>query len=307
MESTLAPIAFFGYNRPDHTRQVLESLSRNKLAEESILFIFIDGPKPGAAPEAITAIEEVKKVVKEKQWCKEVHITAAETNKGLIKSNVEGVTKIVDEYGKVICMEDDGLLSPGFLQYMNDALNFYADNPQVMHVAAFTRPEFNTDVVKDSTFFFYHTTTWGWATWKRAWDKFKLDPMAVRNAAKKKGNIKKLNMDNTFEFYWGLKAVAQGKLRSWNAIWHSTVFLNDGLCLYPKKSLVSNIGHDGSGTNCVPDDRFVINNESLAESIPVTAIPLVNHEGIRKQYIALHSLKYKIVFLAKHYLRYIFR
>jgi hypothetical protein len=114
-------------------------------------------------------------------------------------------------------------------------------------------------------------------------------------------------MDNTFEFYWGLKAVAQGKLRSWNAIWHSTVFLNDGMCLYPKKSLVANIGHDGSGTNCEADDRFFIDNESLAESIAVSTIPLVNHEAIRKQYIASHSLKYRIVFIAKHYLRYIFR
>ncbi|MGC4100301.1 glycosyltransferase family protein [Ferruginibacter sp.] len=307
MKSTLAPIVFFAYNRPDHTRQVLESLSRNKLASESSLFIYIDGPKPDATAETRAAIEAVKKVAAEKQWCKEVHITAAEANKGLIKSNVEGVTKMVNQFGKVIAMEDDGILSPGFLQYMNDALNFYEDNPQVMHVAAFSRPDLKAYDIDEPTYFFYHTTTWGWATWKRAWDKFKLDPMAVREAAKKKGNIKRLNMDNTFEFYWGLKAVAQGKLRSWNAIWHSTVFLNDGLCLYPKKSLVSNIGHDGSGTNCEPDDRFKIDDNALAAEIPVTKIPLQNNEVIRKRYIALHSFKYRFVFIAKHYLRYIFK
>jgi len=307
MEATLAPIAFFAYNRPDHAKLVLESLSRNTLANESVLFIFIDGPKPGASEEDKAAIEKVKEVVQEKKWCKEVHIKASEANKGLIKANTEGVTEVVNQFGKVIVMEDDGVLSPGFLKYMNDALNFYQDNPQVMHIAAYRRPDLAAVDVKESTYFFYHTTTWGWATWKRAWDKFTPDAFAVREAVKAKGNIRKLNMDNTYEFFWGLKAVALGKLKSWNAIWHSVVFLNDGLCLYPQKSLVSNIGHDGSGTNCVPDERFKINYELLADEIPVTKIPLQNHEGIRAHYVALHSTWYKVKFMAKHYLRYIFR
>lgn len=307
MPSNLAPIVFFGYNRPEHTRQVLESLSRNPQAAASVLYIFIDGPKPGASAEAIAANAEVKKVIREKQWCGEVHIEESKENKGLIKANVEGVTKIVNQYGKIIAIEDDNLLAPGFLKFMNDALNFYADNPRVMHVAAFRRPDLDHVEVKESTYFFYHTTTWGWATWKRAWDKYTLDAMAVREAVKKKGHINKLNMDNTFEFYWGLKAVAQGKLRSWNCIWHSTVFLNDGLCLYPQRSLVSNIGHDGSGTNCEPDERFNMNDPLVTGEIPVTAIPLQNHEGIRKAYIRLHSFKYRFIFIVKHYLRYLFR
>lgn len=304
---SLAPIVFFAYNRPEHTRLVLESLRKNRLADESKLCIFIDGPKPGASVETLEANAEVKKVVREKKWCSEVTIVEATENKGLIKWNVDGITKMVNEFGRVIVMEDDSLLSPGFLTYMNDALDFYENNPKVMHIAAYRRPDLSTVEVKESTYFFYHTTTWGWATWKRAWDHFKLDPSAVHEAVKKKGNIKRLNMDGTFEFFWGLKAVAKGKLRSWNAIWHSTVFLNDGLCLYPHKSLVSNIGHDGSGANCVIDDRFQIESNALAESITVTAIPLKEHEGIKKHYIAMHSFSYKMLFAIKHYLRYLVR
>lgn len=305
MMRSLAPIVFFAYNRPEHTRLVLESLYNNELANESKLWIYVDGPKPGASEETLAAIAAVKKIVHEKKWCKEVIIEEATENKGLVKSNVEGVTKRVNEFGRVISLEDDSLLSPGFLTYMNDALDFYENNPKVMHIAAYLRPEFNNVEVKESTFFFYHTTTWGWGTWKRAWDHFNMDALAVQKAVKKKGNIKRLNMDGTFEFFWGLKAVAKGKLRSWNAIWHSTVFLNDGMCLYPQKSLVSNIGHDGSGTNCTPDERFKIDSDALADSIPVTAIPLKEHEGIKKHYIAMHSFKYKFVFALKHYLRYL--
>ncbi|MBS1512375.1 MAG: glycosyltransferase family 2 protein [Bacteroidetes bacterium] len=302
---TLAPIAFFAYNRPEHTRQALESLSKNQLADQSSLFIFIDGPKPGASATTIAAIEEVRKIAAEKQWCKEVTIYASEKNKGMFKANIDGITQIVNQFGKIIALEDDGILSTGFLKYMNDALDLYEDNERVMHVSAYTRPDLQTavDKVPSSTYFFYHTTTWGWGTWKRAWDKYTTDALAVKKAIAAKGNIKKLNMDGTFEFFWGLKAVAK-KQFSWNTIWHSIVFLNDGLCLYPKKSLVDNIGHDGSGTNCRPDERFT-REEPLAESIAVTAIPLKEDEGVRKYFVGLHSLTYRIKFAVKHYLRYL--
>jgi Glycosyl transferase family 2 len=304
---SLAPIVFFAYNRPDHTRQVLESLYRNKYADESSLWIYVDGPKPNASEETMAAIAAVKKVVREKKWCKEVTIVEAEVNKGLVKSTTAGVTKMVNEFGKVIAMEDDGLVSPGFLTFMNDALDFYENNPRVMHISAYARPDLDTTAVKESTYFFYHTTTWGWGTWKRAWDKFTPDAMAVMEAVKKKGNIKKLNMDGTFEFFWGLHAVARSNMNSWNTIWHSVVFLNDGLILYPKRSLVSNIGHDGSGTNCAPDDRFQIDNEALATEIPVNAIQLAEHEAVRKYYVGLHSFAYRLKFAIKHYLRYLIK
>lgn len=304
---SLAPIIFFAYNRPPHTRQALESLQRNKYADESSLWIYVDGPKRGATAETLAAIAEVKKIVREKKWCKEVTIIEAETNKGLVRSTTEGITKMVNEFGKVIALEDDNLVSPGFLTYMNDALDLYENNPRVMHISAFARPELASADVKESTYFFYHTTTWGWGTWKRAWDKFTPDAMAVMHAVKKKGNIRKLNMDNTFEFFWGLRAVARSNMNSWNTIWHSVVFLNDGLALYPKRSLVSNIGHDGSGTNCAPDDRFQINDEILAMDVSVTEIPLVEHEAVRKQYIALHSFAYRLKFAIKHYLRFLIK
>jgi len=303
----LTPIVFFAYNRPVHTKRVLESLFNNRLADQSSLWIFIDGPKAGATEETLADIAAVKEIVHEKKWCKEVTITESPVNKGLIRSTVEGVTKMVNAFGKVIVIEDDNLVSPGFLTFMNDALDFYEHNPRVMHISAFVRPDFGPVDIKEPTFFFYHTHTWGWGTWKRAWDKFDPDPLAVHRAVKKKGNIRKLNMDGTFEFFWGLKAVAKGKLRSWNANWHSSVFLNDGLCLYPRKSLVSNIGHDGTGTNCEVDNRFYIDSSSLADAIPVTPIPLVEHEAVRKHYIRLHSFKYRFVFAIKHYLRYLVR
>jgi hypothetical protein len=301
-----APIVFFAYNRPVHTRQTLEALSKSHMAGESSLFIYIDGPKVNASAQTKANIEEVKKIAAEKQWCGQVNIIAAEQNKGLFKSITEGITKTVDQFGKVIVMEDDVLVAPGFLKYMNDALDLYENTPEVMHISGFSRDEFKTIPVEASTYFFYHTTCWGWATWKRAWDKFIPDALQVKHAVSSKGNIKKLNMDNTFEMFWGLKAIADGKFQSWNTVWHSVVFLNDGFCLHPSKSMVSNIGHDGSGTNCTPDDSFGINQLS-EENIILTKIPLQENKAIQSRHVSLHSLKYRLVFIVKHYLRYLVR
>lgn len=303
---TLAPIVFFAYNRPGHTRQTLEALSKNRLANESSVYIFIDGQKTGTSAKTIANIEEVKKVAAEKQWCKEVHIIADVTNKGLLRSLVDGITKTVNEFGKVIVLEDDVLVSAGFLEYMNDALDFYEHTDKVMHISGYSRAGLQAATIKETTYFFYHTSCWGWATWKRAWDKFNPDPIAVKKAISAKGNIKKLNMDGTFEFFWGLKAIAEGRYQSWNTIWHSLVFLNDGLCLHPTQTLVTNIGHDGSGVNCEEDSEFG-KNDILADHVPVTGIPLVLHKGARSLYQSQHSFKYRFIFEARHYLRYIFQ
>lgn len=304
MKSGLAPIVFFAYNRPEHTRQTLDALSKNHLAAASVLYIFIDGPKDNATIETREKIDEVKKIAGEKNWCGTVYVIAAEKNKGLFKSIVNGITQTVNQFGKVIVIEDDVLVSPGFLSYMNDGLDFYENTPAIMHISGFSRAEFSAVDIKESTYFFYHTTCWGWATWKRAWDKFTPDALAVKKAISKKGNIKKLNMDNSFEFFWGLKAIADGKFQSWNTIWHSIVFLNNGFCLHPTKSLVSNIGHDGSGTNCAPDSDFG-KNELFAGNINITPIPVKGNETVHSFYLSLHSFKYRVLFIIKHYLRYL--
>ncbi len=301
---SLAPIVYFAYNRPDHTLQTLEALSHNLLAGESALWIYIDGPKENAGSETLANIEAVKKIAAQKKWCGIVNIVIAEKNKGLFRSIVEGITETVNRFDKVIVMEDDVLVSKGFLKYMNDALDRYENTSEVMHISGFSRAEFGSVDIKETTYFYNHTTCWGWATWKRAWDKFTTDSIAVKMAIRKKGGISRLNMDNTFEFFWGLKAVSDGKFQSWNTIWHSVVFLNDGFCLHPAISLVSNIGHDGSGTNCIPDNQ-VGKNILLENTINVYPVPLKENPEVRAFNVRLHSFKYRFVFLLKHYARYL--
>ena len=113
----LAPILLFVYNRPWHTKQTLEALSQNELADQSTLYIFCDGPKPDVSQANSENITITRQVIREKQWTKNVIIYENETNRGLADSIVKGVTEVINKHGKVIVLEDDIVTSKGFLKY----------------------------------------------------------------------------------------------------------------------------------------------------------------------------------------------
>ena len=140
MSNYLAPIVLFVYDRPWHTNQMLDSLAANKLADQSVLYIYSDGPKENSTIEQLKRINDVRELIRERKWCKEVNIVESKKNKGLANSIVDGVTEIVNRYGKIIVLEDDLVLSKGFLKYMNDSLSFYQNNNEVMHISGYMEP-----------------------------------------------------------------------------------------------------------------------------------------------------------------------
>jgi predicted nucleotide-binding protein (sugar kinase/HSP70/actin superfamily) len=103
----LAPIILFAYNRPWHTRQTLEALQRNKLANESTLYIYADGLKEGATEEQKKGFKETRSLLLKKNWCNEVHVVERTHNYGLAANVIDGVSEIVNSHGKVIVLEDD--------------------------------------------------------------------------------------------------------------------------------------------------------------------------------------------------------
>lgn len=268
----VAPIALFVFNRPYHTRKTLEALAENKLAENSVLYIFADGPKSSATVEELEKILETRKVIKERLWCGEVKIIESEKNNGLAASIVHGVTKVINEHGKIIVLEDDIVTSPGFLKYMNDALNFYEKEERVMHVAGYFPPvkQFKN---LPTTFFFNETSCWGWGTWKEAWSNLQLDPSELLSSIQSTGLESKFNRDNSYPYTGQLQENIDGKIHTWAIKWYSSVFLKNGLCLHPRVSLIKNIGFDGSGIHC--NDSFrKYEHQRIATSIEIAPIPL---------------------------------
>jgi hypothetical protein len=260
-----APIVLFVYNRPAHTRQTVEALQKNDLAKDSDLIIYSDAPK---APETAAAVREVREYIRTINGFKSVAIVERETNYGLARSIIEGVTRLCEEYGRVIVLEDDLVASPYFLQFMNDALDTYEHEDRVMHISGSTYP---IEAIKDETFFLRVPLCWGWATWNRAWRHFKKsdDLMLKFDQAMRR----EFSFNNSFHYWEQFEANAKGSMNTWFVYWYAALFLRGGLALFPGKSLVRNIGMDGSGVHSGVSHDFDI--EPCASAINVIPIPVV--------------------------------
>lgn len=243
----LAPIVLFVYARPGHTRKTLQALARNTLAADSRLLIFADGPRDNASPETLGKIAEVRRIIRERQWCGGVEIYESDGNRGLADSIVSGVTSTVRQYGRVIVLEDDLETAPGFLQYMNDALSEYADSDEIMQICGFNFP---CGWFAPQTGFLRASHPWGWATWQRAWQHYQPDACSLLAAVTQLQLQRQFDLDGCSFHFDELQRNADMRLKTWAVRWYASIFLRQGLCLYPGRSLIRNIGFDGTGENC---------------------------------------------------------
>ena len=281
----LAPIVLFVYNRPWHTQQTLEALAQNILADQSELIVYADGPKVHATDAERSEIEKVRELILSCQWCKTVKLITSETNKGLAHSIIDGVTTTVNNYGKIIVLEDDIVTSKGFLSYMNDALSFYANEEKVMHISGYMFP---VRMKLPETLFYNTASCWGWGTWARSWKYFSNDASQLLLDIYYKKSIPSFSYNNTTAFITQLEKNISGEILTWAIKWYASFFLQNGFALHPYPSLTNNIGHDLSGIHCGTNDAFY--NNQLAEHITVVKIPLKENKQIIKPIAKIYNL-----------------
>ena len=252
-----APIVLFVYNRPEHTRRTVEALQKNDLAEESDLIIFSDAAKN---TEADRSVQEVREYIGTIGGFKSVRVVSRDSNFGLARSIIDGVTSICGQYGRVIVLEDDLVTSPYFLRFMNEALDIYRDDRRVSGIHGYWYP---VDSPVPKTFFLRGASCWGWATWSHAWELFENDGAITLAELRRRGLTKHFDLDGAFPYIWLLKEQIAGKNNSWAIRWHAAMFLANRLQLSPGTSLVRNIGFDGSGIHSSVSDTY---DTELAES-----------------------------------------
>ena len=239
----LAPICLFVYKRPELTKKTVEALKKNILAEESTLIIFSDAAKN---EKDNSLVFEVRKYIKFIEGFKSVKIIERENNFGLSESIISGVTEVINQFDKVIVLEDDLITSKYFLKYMNEALDKYENENKVMSIHGYIYP------VKSKlpeTFFLRGTDCWGWATWKNRWQTFEKDGKILLDQLKEKKLAYSFDHNGTTNNIKMLKKQIAGKVDSWAIRWHASAFLQNKLTLYPAKSLVNNIGMGGDSTH----------------------------------------------------------
>ncbi len=249
-EKRLAPILLLAYNRPNHLSKTIEALKANHLAEESELYIYSDAPRNAEAEAKVAAVRDVIATIK---GFAKVTAIYREKNVGLANNVIEGVSRLVNEYGRVIVVEDDLITSPYFLTFMNDALDKYADEEKVMNVNGHV---LKTKETLEKTFFISFADSWGWATWKRAWDKFEPNGQLLLDELRSSERSYRFDFDGKYHFTRMLKEQIEGKNNSWAIRWNASIFLNNGLSLNAGHSMVDNIGTDGSGTHFTTRSGF---------------------------------------------------
>jgi len=245
------PVALFVYNRLSHTKATISALADNDL-RDVVLYIFSDGPK-GEDHNSVSSLRAYLHTI---TGFEEIIIIKASTNKGLARSIIEGVNYIFETFETVIVLEDDLVVSKHFITYMRKSLHKYRDNQRVMSIAGYSYPLFDSSENRvGDTYFLRLTTSWGWGTWRSSWGRFDKNPDRLINSFSRQ-DIREFNLNNS-ENYWNqVLNNHRGTLNTWAIFWYATVFENHGLTLFPRMSLVNNIGFDGSGTNCGVSNRF---------------------------------------------------
>lgn len=270
-----APIILFVYNRPDLTQQTLESLMRNEEAAKSRLFVFSDGPKANATEAQKEKIAEVRAVINSRNWCAETTLIAAETNKGLANSVIAGVTKITQEFGRAIIVEDDVTVSPYFLKFMNESLTYYENNDKVASIGGwnyYCPPE-----KIGNHFFLRHPDTIAWATWARAWQLFNPDTDYLIHEIEKRQLGKYLNMNNSLNLVRMLHKQKAEKVDSWAIRWTASLVLNNKLSLYPQFPLTRHEGF-AAGTHFSAHQSAEETPLALAQH-PLSMTPILVEEN----------------------------
>lgn len=249
MSNTLAPVILFVYDRPDHAKQTLDALAANELAEQSELFVFCDGPKKESVIERNRQVVELITAEKERGRFASVTLTVSPVNKGLAASIIGGVTDIIHRYSKCIVVEDDLITSTKFLSYMNDALDFYKEKKSIFSISGFTYPLKALQKYPHDVYLSYRACSHGWATWSDRWDSVDWEVKDFTKLSRSLVKRYRFNRGGN-DLYRMLRHQMRGERNSWAIRFCYSQSKQERYTIYPSKTLVKNIGFDGSGTHC---------------------------------------------------------
>lgn len=286
----LAPIIVFAFNRPKALENTINSLLMNVESIDSDLYVFVDGPrlnKPGEDEK----VNQVKEYVKGIYGFKSLHYFFSENNKGLGDSIIQGVTKVINKYGKAIVLEDDLVFSSNFLSYMNQGLDKYEKNEKVFSICGYSNKVKVPQDYKFDTYFCTRSSSWGWGTWADRWDTVDWELKDWEKYSKMGKAFNKWGGSDCFRM---LRSVREKGASSWAIRFGFSQFLQDKLSLFPIYSKVINNGFDGNGTNCKKWSRFKYDFDIDEKKIFKFPNEISLNDKLYKSAMSYHSILIRI-------------
>lgn len=241
MHKKFAPIVLFTYNRLSNTKKTISCLLKNSECKYTDIFIFSDAPKN---ENAISSVNDTRTYLHQIRGFKRIQIIERTENWGLAKNIVDGVSKIVNKYGRVIVLEDDLSVSPYFLKYMNEGLDKFESRNDIVCIHGYVYPHKNK---LPEVFLIKGADCWGWATWKRGWDVFNNNAQYLYDEIIKENRISEFTFNNSYPYMEMLRKQIDGSMNSWAICWYASTFLKNLYTIYPNESMVfiNSIGEGG--------------------------------------------------------------
>ena len=242
--NNLAPIGLSVYSRLEHLKQTVEALRQNELASESELYIFSDAPKPGDE----NKVQAVRDYLKTINGFKTVHILERKEN-NRVKNNRDGMRLLLNQCGKMIFLEEDIVTAPAFLRFMNQALEYYRNDPRIFAINGYTPPIRIPRYYNKQVMLLPRFAAWGFAIWKERFDEiiFDVTPDMFNELYQDKVKLKAYCCGGD-DIIRQLHSAAIGRTDALDVKTDYTMFVKGRkYVLCPLKALTHSIGCDGSG------------------------------------------------------------
>lgn len=242
-----SPICIFIYNREEKVINLLNSLFLCEEFKHSPIYVFSDGPKNNDPTDKVN-VNKTRAILKSMLKYFHVKYFFRDENLGLAKSICSGVTEVLKNSDRVIVFEDDLIVDKNILNFFNYFLTELKDFSNVFQISGHLFFDTNKEI-GPSNFYMSCTNSWGWATWADSWNKFDYNYLMDKKIKLNKKQAYYFNLNNSYNFNKILNRQYSGRVNSWAILWYLTVFINNGLVLYPNRTLVLNKGLDGTGTH----------------------------------------------------------
>lgn len=238
---TSPPVLLLVFNRPDVARRLLDAVGAARPAR---LFVAADGPRPGR-PEDEARCAATRAVFSHVEWPCELQTLYRDTNLGLQAAVISAITWFFTHVEAGLIFEDDCLPAPDLFPFAGELLDRFAGDPQIMHISGLNMQPDET-FSPHSYFFARVGHIWGWATWRRAWQRYDVrmsDWPAIRSrfglGAPPLGRALGRKFASAYS----------GRKKTWSRVWYYTVARHDGLAIVPSVNLVRNIGFGPDATH----------------------------------------------------------
>ena len=288
-----APVVIFAYDRKEHLIQTMNALTNADGSDSTKVYVFSDAAKSEKSIHGVNEVREYLHDLEKTHSFETMEIICAEQNKGLSKSIIEGITCIVNEYGRVIVLEDDIVVAKDFLMFMNRALDHYETDNKVWAISAYVE---DFDFLKKhpyKMFAYWRADCWGWATWSDRWNLNDWNVTDYKQFAFSMKKRKEFNRGGE-DLSRMLDAQMVGAVNSWAIRWCYSAYKHNMLTMHPTISRTANIGLDGSGEHCtdagvVQSVRELANQECIMNTCEL-------EENLWKEYTRCMKNRYTFIY-----------